>query len=161
MIMPGVQKPHWRPCFSQKAACIGWSSSPVGQALDGRDVGAVRLDGEHRARLDRPPIDVDGAGAALAGVAADVGAGQVEVLAQGLDEEASRLDVELPGRPIDDERDVFAHGHEPPAARTGIDPMTCRRVPGALRSLAASRCRVVAERSLDGGTAAPRNQVGS
>ena len=28
MIMPGVQKPHWRPCFSQNAVWIGWSSSP-------------------------------------------------------------------------------------------------------------------------------------
>ena len=44
-----------------------------------------------------PPVDVDGAGAALAGVAADVRAGQVEVLAEGLDEEPSRLDVELVG----------------------------------------------------------------
>ena len=26
MIMPGVQKPHWRPCFSQKPCWIGWSS---------------------------------------------------------------------------------------------------------------------------------------
>ena len=53
---------------------------------------------------------MDGAGAALAGVAADVGAGQVEVLAERLDEEPSRLDVQLAGCPIDDERDVFAHG---------------------------------------------------
>ena len=101
MIMPGVQNPHWRPCFSQNAVWSGWSSSPVGQPLDGRDARAVRLDGEHRARLDGPAVDVDGAGAALARVAADVGAGQVEVLAERLDEEPSRLDVELPGRPID------------------------------------------------------------
>jgi hypothetical protein len=45
--------------------------------------------------------------------------GQIEVLAEGLDEEASRLDIELMRRAIDDERDVFAHGHEPPAARVG------------------------------------------
>src|SRR4051812_13003705 len=24
MIIPGVQKPHWRPCLSQNACCIGW-----------------------------------------------------------------------------------------------------------------------------------------
>ena len=126
MIMPGVQKPHWRPCFSQKAACIGWSVVAVGEALDGHDLGAVGLDREHRAGLDRPAVDVDGAGAALAGVAADVRAGQVEVLAQRLDEEASRLDVELAGRPIDDERDVFAHGHEPPAARWVTGPGSSR-----------------------------------
>ena len=55
-------------------------------------------------------VDVDGAGAALAGVAADVGAGEVEILPEGLDEEASRLDVELPSRPVDRQLDVFAHG---------------------------------------------------
>ena len=25
MIMPGVQKPHCRPCFSQKPSWMGWS----------------------------------------------------------------------------------------------------------------------------------------
>ena len=29
MIMPGVQKPHWSPCFSQKAVWSGCRSSPV------------------------------------------------------------------------------------------------------------------------------------
>ena len=29
MIMPGVQNPHCRPCFSQNAFCIGCSTSPV------------------------------------------------------------------------------------------------------------------------------------
>ena len=119
MIMPGVQKPHWRPCFSQKAVCIGWSSAPSARPSMVMIVGAVGLDGEHRARLDGPSVDMDGARAALAGVAADVRAGQIEVLAEGLDKEASWLDIELVGRPIDDERDVFAHGHEPPAARVG------------------------------------------
>src|SRR6516162_6003661 len=59
---------------------------------------------------------MNGAGPALAGVAADVGPGQVEVLTNRLDEQPSGLDIELAGRPIDDERDVFAHGREPPAA---------------------------------------------
>ena len=26
MIMPGVQNPHWSPCFSQNPCWIGWSS---------------------------------------------------------------------------------------------------------------------------------------
>ena len=82
----------------------------VREPLDGLDLGAVGLDGEHRARLDRPAVHVDGAGAALAGVAADVRAGEVEVLAERLDEQPSRLDVELSRGPIDDERDMFAHG---------------------------------------------------
>jgi hypothetical protein len=52
---------------------------------------------------------MDGARAALAGIAADVGARQVHVLAQGLDEEASGLDIELPLDSVDREGDVFAH----------------------------------------------------
>ncbi len=26
MIMPGVQKPHWKPCAARKAFCIGWEA---------------------------------------------------------------------------------------------------------------------------------------
>jgi hypothetical protein len=59
------------------------------------------------------------AGTALAGVTADVRAGEVEVLADGLDEEASRLDVELPSCPVDGEGNVFAHGPDPPSTTTG------------------------------------------
>jgi hypothetical protein len=47
----------------------------VGEALDGEDVGAASLDGEHEARLDGLAVDDDGAGAADAVLAADVGAG--------------------------------------------------------------------------------------
>jgi hypothetical protein len=39
-----------------------------------------------------------------------VGAGKVEILAEGLHEQPSGLDIELPRCPIDDERDMFAHG---------------------------------------------------
>ena len=95
-------------------------------------VGAVGLDREHRARLDGAAVDVDGARAALAGVAADVGAGQVEVLAERLDEEPSRLDVELVGRPIDDERDVFAHGLNL-LRRASVGSTGSSGCPGALR----------------------------
>src|SRR6478672_10825339 len=131
----------------------------VGKALDGLDLRAVGLDGEHRARLDRPAIDVDGAGAALAGVAADVGAGQVEILPQRLDEESPGLDVELVGCAIDDERDVLAHGHVPPAARA-VAKQALRCLVGALR---ASPAAAVPRggKGVDGGTAGQRNQVGS
>ena len=80
MIMPGVQKPHCRPCFSQNACCSGWRPSLGREALDRRDADAVGLDREHRAALHGVAVDVDGAGAALARVAADVGAGELEVL---------------------------------------------------------------------------------
>ena len=65
----------------------------LGEPLDRGDLRAVGLDREHRARLDRPAVDVDGAGAALAGVAADVRAGEPELLAQRLDEQRAPLDL--------------------------------------------------------------------
>ena len=77
--------------------------------LDRRDVAAIGLDGEHRAGLDRLAVDVDGARAALAGVAADVGPGEVEVLADQLDQETSRLDIRLASLAVDRERDVLGH----------------------------------------------------
>src|SRR5437667_458224 len=70
---------------------------------------AVGLDGQHRAALDRPAIEVDRAGSALARVAADVRAGQLQILTKELDEHSSWLDVPLPWLTVDDERDVLAH----------------------------------------------------
>ena len=99
-------------------------------------VGAVGLDGQHRARLHGPAVDVDGAGAALAGVAADVRAGQVEILAERLDEEPSGLDVELPVLAVDLERDVqLAHRGDllSPVDNGGGDAWGCARRRGLSR----------------------------
>ena len=93
MIMPGVQKPHCSAWFSWKACCIGCRTPSSRQALDGGDVAAVGLDGEHGAALDALPVEVDGAGAAVAGVAADDRADLAELLAQVVDEQRSRLDL--------------------------------------------------------------------
>ena len=64
-----------------------------GEALDRRHGGAVDLDRQHGARLHRAAVDMDDAGAALAGVAADMGAGQPQMLAQELDQQRARIDV--------------------------------------------------------------------
>ena len=77
-IIPGVQKPHCRPCLSQNASCSGCSGRRARQPLDGRHRGAVGLRGQARARLDRHAVDEHRARAALAGVAADLGAGEAE-----------------------------------------------------------------------------------
>ena len=107
MIMPGVQKPHWRPCWSQNACWSGWSLPPCSMPSIVRDLGAVRLDGEHRARLGAAAVDVDRARAAVAGVAAGVGAGEAERVAQEVDEEEAGLDVGLAGLAVDGDRDVL------------------------------------------------------
>ena len=86
--MPGVQKPHCRPWFVWKAAWMTPERAVgVGHALDGADLGAFEVEGEDVARLHRDAVDVDDAGAALGGVAADVGAGEAQALAEELDEE--------------------------------------------------------------------------
>ena len=54
--------------------------------LDGGHFGAFGLQSQHIAAFDGPAIEVHGAGAALRGVAAHMGAGQTAGLAQVLDQ---------------------------------------------------------------------------
>ena len=63
------------------------------ESFDRGDLGALGLHGEDRAGLGAAAVDEDRAGAALAGVAADVRAGQIQLLAQEVHEECARLDV--------------------------------------------------------------------
>ena len=63
----------------------------LGEALDGDDVGAVVADGERQAGIDAPAVDQHGAGAALAAVAALLGAGEVEPLAQQVEQRHARI----------------------------------------------------------------------
>ncbi len=65
-----------------------------GDTFDGGDVGACGLSGQHSAGFHRPAVDMHDAGAALAGIAADMGAGQVEMLAQQMDQQRSVFDVD-------------------------------------------------------------------
>ena len=118
-----------------------------GHPLDRRDRRAVRLDGEHRARLHGLAVHGHGARAALRGVAADVGPGQVQVLAEELDQEPSRLHVHLAGHSVDDERDMLGHG--PTSFRQGHDDVRTRRgrCPGPVGC--------VATRAGGGGTGGP------
>ena len=63
----------------------------LGEPLDRGDLRPVTLDGEEVAGLHRLAVHEDRAGAALAGVAADVGAGEPDRLADVVDEQESRL----------------------------------------------------------------------
>src|SRR5438105_7384981 len=76
-----------------------------GQALDGLDRGAVGLHREQHAALHERPVEDDAARAAVAGIAADVRAGQVEVVADQVDEQAPGLDLALVGGAVDLDRD--------------------------------------------------------
>ena len=75
------------------------------EPLDRLDRRAVGLDGEQHAALHRQPSTMDRAGAAVAGVAADVRPGQVEVVADEVDEQAARLDLALVALAVDLDRD--------------------------------------------------------
>src|SRR3954471_5118047 len=65
------------------------------ESFDGLDLRAVGLDREQHAALDQRAVVDHRARAAVAGVAADVAAGQVEVVADEVDQEAPRLHLAL------------------------------------------------------------------
>src|SRR5262249_11476642 len=96
------------------------------EALDGGDLGAVGLGGEQHAALHRPPVEQYGARAAVAGVAADVRARQIEVVAEEVDEEPARLDLALVA--------LAVHGHP-----DRLPAHAAFRTAGAARTSA--RCR--------------------
>ena len=81
----------------------------LGQALDGEHLRALGLDRQHGAGLHRLAVDVDDAGAALAGVAADMGAGHAEMLAQELNQQRARLDLARDGLAVDGHGDGNGH----------------------------------------------------
>ena len=97
-----MQKPHWRPWHSQNACCRGWSSSGPGPSPSTVVSScAVGLDGEQDARAHRLAVEQHGAGAAHPVLAADVGAGEAEVVAQEVREQQARLDLALVGAAVD------------------------------------------------------------
>src|SRR5882757_9766593 len=65
----------------------------LGDAFDGGDIGAVGLSHQHGAGFHCAAIDMHDAGAALAGIATDMGAGQAQMIAQEMDKERPVLDV--------------------------------------------------------------------
>src|SRR5581483_11632278 len=65
----------------------------LGEPLDRRDRCPVGLHRENRARFDSSPVQMNRTCPTLAGIAADVGTGQTELVAQEGHEQCSRLDV--------------------------------------------------------------------
>jgi hypothetical protein len=70
-------------------------------AFDGSDLVIGMHDSEGQAGVDATSVDMDGAGAALAVVAALLGAGQDEVLAEAIEEGSARVEAEFVGLPVD------------------------------------------------------------
>src|SRR2546423_737083 len=79
--------------FLHEAHLHGVELSVLLHVLDGAHLVAASHRGEHGARLHGLAVHEHGAGAAVAGVAAPVGAGEAQVLAQEVDEQQARLDL--------------------------------------------------------------------
>src|SRR5205823_7068215 len=100
-----------------------------GEALDGLQLVAVELRGEHEARADGGAVEADGASAADAVLAADVRAGQAERVADVVREQEPRLDGLAPAAAVDDELDLdhpdpsSAFRHARTSARSARTPV--------------------------------------
>ena len=100
----------------------------VRQALHRLDLVAVHLRREQQARAHGGAVDGDGAGAADAVLAAEVGAGQVEVVAQEVGQRLAHLDGLLVNAAVDgDADDALDHRGASVAARSAARP-SARRV---------------------------------
>src|SRR5208337_1129824 len=74
----------------------------LGEALDGDDLRAVEAQRECQTRIDPLPVHEHGAGAALPTVAALLGSGQAEALAQEIEERCARIvERDLPPLAVD------------------------------------------------------------
>ena len=93
MIMPGVQKPHCSAWQSVNACCTGCSLSPLAMPSIVTMLRAVGLRRQHGAGLHGAAVDMHRAAAALAGIAADVGAGEAEMVAQQIDQQRAVFDL--------------------------------------------------------------------
>ena len=65
------------------------------------DGGTVGLAGEHQAAAHRPAIDIYRASAAHAMGATDMGAGQMQMVANEIDQQQPRLDLAFVGAAVD------------------------------------------------------------
>ena len=77
----------------------------LAKPLHRSDLAAVVHHGQRQAGIDALAIDQHGAGAALAAVAALLGAGQVQHFAQRIEQGDARLDIELVLGAVDAQRE--------------------------------------------------------
>ena len=80
-----------------------------GQPLDGPDLVAVGHDRERGAGFHRLAVEMHDAGAALRGVAADMGARQPQIFAQKLDQKGAGVDIGVDGITVHDQGNL---GHQ-------------------------------------------------
>ena len=98
--------------------------------LDPRSVG---LDREHHAALHQHTVHEYRAGTAVSRVAADVTAGEIEIVADEMDQEAPGIDLALEALPVDVDRDRLA--------RDGVHQLPLRACATARTESTWARCR--------------------
>ncbi len=91
--IPGVQKPHCSALLLVERLLQIGELARVRQALDRVDLAAVRLHREHQAAAHDLAVDAQRARAAHAVLAADVRAGEAQLLAQEVDQVLARRDA--------------------------------------------------------------------
>jgi hypothetical protein len=105
-------------CVLDELALEGVQFALVGHALDGGDLLVLRLDAQHQAGADQHAVDDDRAGAAVAGAAAFLGAGQPEAIAQAVEQGLARVGEELGRLAVDVGGDVDLAHFAAPFARS-------------------------------------------
>src|SRR5216683_309189 len=105
--------------------------SGLRQPLDGADLGALRLHRQHDAGPRGLAVEQDRAGAADAVLAARVGPGKAEILAEEVDQQLARLGAPSVHLAVDRQADVDEIGHQrilplPAAARRTARPASTR-----------------------------------
>ena len=92
---PGRAEPALQPVLGPERLLDRVHRAVLREPFDGLDRGPVSLDGELGTRLHRLVVDEHRARAALAGVAADLRAGQRRDLSEEVDEQEPRFDLAL------------------------------------------------------------------
>ncbi len=97
----------------------------AGETLDGLDTAAGDLAHRDQAGTDLPAVEPHGAGAAISGVAADLGTGQLEIVPQGRRQPRDRRTGPVHRLAVQDEGNL--HGARPASRRRSRVTTTSRR----------------------------------
>src|SRR5690348_2971529 len=103
-----------------------------GEALDGLDRMALCLDAQHQAGAHQPPVQDHATGAAVAGAAAFLAAGEVELVAKHIQERLLGLAEEIPRLAVDDGGNVVSTHRRSPARSKAMAAARRARTPATL-----------------------------
>ena len=101
-----MQKPHWSAWWRRNASCSGVSGPSLGERLDRLDRRPSACTASTQQPRTADAVEAHRARAADAVLAADVGAGQPEPVAQEVRQQQPRLDGSRDDAAVDGERDL-------------------------------------------------------